>query len=96
LSTKHASTLTAAADPADIGATVAALLDQMPDIAFATKLRDAFDADLLRIYDMGLRHGSGNAWNAIDSLWAELGLEKSKPAVVPATPKRHLMLVGGA
>lgn len=77
------------------GATVAALLDQLPDVAFATKLRDAFDADLVRMYGMGVRHGSGNAWNAIDNAWPEMGLTRPAPDAAPSRP-RLTLVPGGA
>lgn len=85
---------TVATDPADIGATVAALLDELPDVAFATRLRDAIDAEHIRMYQMGLKHGGSNAWKAIDEAWAEFGLEKPQPAA-PSRPELRV-LVGGA
>lgn len=95
MNAKSASTtLTDAPDSATIGATIAALLDQMPDTAFATRLRDAFGTELVRIYSMGLKHGSGNAWNAIDNAWADLGLTKPASAVV--SRPRLTLVSGGA
>lgn len=93
MNAKHASTtLTDAPDSATIGATIAVLLNQMPDTAFATRLRDAFGTELVRIYSMGLKHGSGNAWSAIDNAWPELGLTKPTPAVAS---RPSLTLVSG-
>lgn len=77
------------------GATVAALLDQMPDVAFAIRLRDAIDAELIGMYTMGLKHGGNNAMKAIDAAWDEFGLEKPKPAAL-SRPKFQLLMGGAA
>lgn len=76
------------------GATVTALLDELPDVTFAIQLQDAINAEPVRFYSLGLRHGGNNAMKAIDDAWSELGLEKPK-ATTPPRPKFQVLL-GGA
>lgn len=85
-----------AEDPSpNVGSGVAALLDELPDVTFATRLRDAIDAELIGMYTMGLRHGGNNAAKAFDAAWDEFGLEKPKPAA-PSRPKFRVLLGGAA
>lgn len=76
---------------ANIGSVTATLLEQVPaDLAAA--LRDAIGDDMIAMYEVGLRMGGQTVWTALENEGFSL---KPKPAAVPATPKRHLMLVTG-
>lgn len=77
----------------NVGSAMAELLTQVPT-QLAEQIRDAWSADLLRMFNAGLAGGRSNTWNAIDKAWPELGLNEPKPAT-PSRPKFQVLL-GGA
>lgn len=78
----------------NVGSAMAKLLTQVPDI-LAEQIRDAWTADLSRVFQVGLAGGQHNAFTAM----AEQGLIPAEAAApkpaVPSRPKFQVLL-GGA